>query len=158
MSANHHMPVLTPVHTALHALAGEWRGREIMHPSPWDPVGGPADAHIVNRVVVGGLGVAQDYTQTRNGVASFFAHGLFRHDDSSGKYELHWVDSMGWPSKFTGALVDGVLTLTLQMPQGQMRATWDTRVPNQLSYRSEVSGDGAHWTPFMEGQYTRCAS
>ncbi len=149
------MPTLNDHHRALHALAGTWIGTEVMSPSPWDPVGGTATARIENRIVIGGFAVAQDYTQTRNGIESFHAHGVFRYDDASSQYELHWIDTMGWPSKFTGTLTNGILALELKMPQGAMRASWDLTVKDRITYASEVSGDSVNWGPFMKGEYRR---
>jgi hypothetical protein len=35
------MPKPGPEHKRLEVFAGTWIGRELMHPSPWDPKGGP---------------------------------------------------------------------------------------------------------------------
>ena len=81
-------------------------------------------------------------------------HGVFQWDPYAQSYLLHWFDSMGTPrNEFRGNFEGDVLTLYCQMPQGQLRATWDFSQPNSYSHRLDA-GDGQNWQPFMEGTYS----
>jgi hypothetical protein len=69
---------------------------------------------------------------------------------------MHWWDSMGLPaSQFRGDFQGDVLTLTNHDDQMHSRATWDFSSPGRYSFRMEVSQDGNHWYPFLQGKYTR---
>ncbi len=150
------MPRPTDAHRALEALIGRWQGEEIMHPSPWDPVGGAAIGMTHNARALDGFAIVQDYQQIRNEAVSFSGHGVFRFDAQSSHYELHWMDSMGGPpSLFTGTFDHGILLLQQRMSGGFMRAQWDLRHAGVIRYRAEISGDSTQWAPFMEGNYER---
>ena len=76
------MPRPGEAHKKLSRLIGEWSGGETMHPAPWDPVGGPATARIVNRPILDGFAVVQEYQQIRNGVPNFSGHGVWWYDEA----------------------------------------------------------------------------
>jgi len=150
------MPRPNEHHRALARLAGNWRGDEKMHPSPWDPQGGTATGEIENRVALDGLILVQDYRQVRAGAVTFRGHGVFSWSPGARCYELHWFDSMGMPpNAFRGALENGVLTMTSEGPQGSSRVSFDLREEGEYSFTMDMSLDGRTWRTMMEGRYQR---
>jgi Protein of unknown function (DUF1579) len=149
------MPRLTDAHRKLERLAGTWVGQEHLHPSPWDPKGGPAVGRIVNRIGLDGFVVIQDYVQERDGKVNYRAHGVFGWDPARPCYVLTWFDFGGHPSEFTGTFEEGILLLTCKRPQGFSRGTWDFSKDGEYRFRVEVSPDGLRWHPFVEGTYQR---
>jgi len=137
-------------------LVGNWTGEEKLHPSPWDPKGGVAQARVNNRLALDGFAVIQDYEQSRNGSVTFAGHGVFSFNPGNGIYSMHWWDTMGFPpNDFTGKFDGDVLTLTHKSPQGSNRAVFDLSEKGTYTFRMEVSQDGNQWQPFMEGKYRR---
>lgn len=148
------MPELTEAHRRLERLAGNWSGKERIHPSPMDPTGGEAEGRACNRLALGGFVLLHDYQQERQGAVRFAGHAVLRHDSSSGDYVLHWFDSFGLPpSEYRGGFEGDVLTLVSREPHGHSRATWDLSRPGTYRFRMEVSPDGERWIPFLEGEY-----
>ncbi len=152
------MPRPGAAHARLHVLVGAWKGAEKMHPSPWDPHGGMADAEIHNRLVLDGFAVAQDYAQRRGGQVRFRGLGVMHYDAHAREYQMHWWDSMGTPANlFRGQFAGDVLTLTGENPTHRSRAIFDLTHTGAGRYlfRMEISPDGEQWFPFMEGDYHR---
>jgi hypothetical protein len=151
------MPKPGDAHKKLERLIGEWGGAETLHPAPWDPTGGPASARIVNRSIVDGFAVVQEYEQRRGGKVTFRGHGVFWYDAPKQQYVMSWWDSMGGSGgEFRGGFNGDVLELSAPMPQGgQSRASFDMSTPGQYAFVMEVSGDGQTWQPAMEGRYRR---
>jgi len=87
------MPKPGDAHKKLSALIGEWSGTEKLHPSPWDPAGGTAEARVINRWVADGFAVVQEYEQSRNGQVTFRGHGVFWFDPQRDEYVMHWWDA-----------------------------------------------------------------
>lgn len=143
-------------HTRLHALAGLWSGEERLHPAPWDPAGGMANAVVRNRVVLDGFAVVQEYEQYRDGNRTFSGHGLFWWDGAANQYVMTWFDSMmGVPAEFRGGFEGDVLRLMNTMPQGGVvRCSFDCGVRGEYVFTMEVSQDGQAWSPSMEGAYS----
>jgi hypothetical protein len=153
------MPKPGAAHGRLAALVGEWEGTETMHPGPWDS-GGPATGRIVNRWIVDGFAVAQEYEQRRKGRVNFRGHGIFWYDQGTSEYVLTWWDSMGQnPNDFRGTFNGDVLELASPMPQGgRMRAVFDFSGANRYSFVMTVSPDGQRWEPAMEGRYRKSSA
>jgi len=150
------MPQLSEAHRKLQRLAGSWTGDETIHPSPWDPQGGPATGRVENRSVLGGFIVVQDYEQQRGGRISFEGHGIFRYDAVKRDYVLHWFDSFGMPpNEFRGEFEGDVLTMTARDHQGYSRATFDFGEADRYAFRMEVSPDAESWSMVVEGSYFR---
>ncbi len=106
------MPRTGEAHRKLQALIGCWSGQEQLHPSPWDPAGGPAQCEVENRLALDGFAVIHDYTQRRDGRVNFQGHGVFRYDANEDVYQLHWFDSLGQaPSTFRGTFEESRLRL-----------------------------------------------
>jgi len=153
------MPRPGDAHKKLSSFVGDWIGTETLHPSPWDPAGGTAAARVVNRWVVDGFAVVQDYEQRRGGAVNFRGHGVIWFDAARQQYVMHWVDSMsGNNSEHRGAFTGDVLTLGAPMPMGgHSRTVWDFSKPGAYTFLIEVSPDGQNWAPAMSGAYTKRA-
>jgi len=150
------MPKTTEAHRRLEKLVGDWVGEETVHPSPFDPKGGPAVGRVSNRLALEGFAVVQDYEQERNGAITFRGHGVFRFDAAEAVYTLHWFDSMGMaPNLFRGSFENEVLSLTCREAEGHSRGIFDFREPGHYSFQMEVSPDGKQWFPSLEGRYAR---
>jgi len=151
------MPKPGDWHRRLSALVGTWTGAERLHPAPWDPTGGPATAKIVNRTILDGFAVVQEYAQTRAGRVNFRGYGVIWFDAEKQQYVMTWWDSMaGRPAEYRGSFSGDVLQLSSPMPQGgHSRAAFDLSKPGQYKFLMEVSGDGHSWSPAMEGTYKK---
>src|SRR4051812_34594932 len=104
---------------SLAILTGEWLGQEHIHPSPFDPIGGPAIGRVHNRAALNGFAIVQDYEQERNGAVNFHGHGIFRWDVDGQCYSLYWFDSRGLrPVEYRGGLQGQVLSLTAAQGPG----------------------------------------
>jgi len=148
------MPRPATEHEALALLAGEWLGQETIHPSPFDPIGGPAVGHVHNRPALNGFAIVQDYEQERNGAINFRGHGVFRWDADESCYILHWFDSLGQrPVEYRGTMEAGILTLSAPQGDGATRAIFDFSREGRYRYRMEVSPDGEQWFVFTEAEY-----
>jgi hypothetical protein len=150
------MPVPTDAHRKLEALVGTWNGEEKIHPSPWDPEGGSARARVDNRLALEGFAVIQDYEQDRGDDKGFRGHGVFQWNPKEACYVMHWWDAWGFPaSEFKGNFEGETLIFTKRDPQGTTRATFELGEPGTYRFKLDVSPDGAHWAPFMEGKYRK---
>lgn len=151
------MPKPGEAHKKLAAFLGEWSGTETMHPSPWDPKGGTAAARVVNRAIVDGFAVVQDYEQRRGGKVNFRGHGVIWYDAAKQQYVMHWVDSMGGTNnEYRGTFEGDQLKLGAPMPQGgQARTVWDFSTPGAYAFAMEISPDGQNWAPSMTGTYRK---
>ena len=151
------MPKPGDPHKRLEALVGEWSGPETVHPAPWDPAGGEAVGEVVNSWILDGFAVMQQYAQIRNGTRNFSGHGVFWYDPAVEEYGMTWWDSLGGPaSHFRGSFDGDRLVLVSDMPQGGFcRSVFDIGTPGSYSFLMEVSPDGEHWAPAMEGTYER---
>lgn len=152
------MPKPGDAHKKLHGLIGQWSGPETLHPSPWDPTGGPATATVTNRAILGGFAVVQEYEQRRKGVPSFSGHGVFWYDADKREYVMTWWDSMaGTGGEYRGQFDGDVLTVGAPMPQGagHSRASFDMRTPGSYAFAMEISQDGTTWQPSMSGRYRK---
>jgi len=154
------MPKPGDAHKKLAALVGEWTGDETLHPSPWDPAGGGAQAQVTNRWVADGFALVQEYEQRRNGRVSFRGHGVFWFDPTRDEYVMHWWDSMGGSAgEYRGRFDGDVLLLSAPMPQGgHSRTSWRLTGPDAHTFLMEVSPDGQAWQPAMEGRYRKAVA
>ncbi len=149
------MPKPGEAHRKLSELIGEWQGAETLHPSPWD-AGGAATGRTVNRWIVDGFAIHQEYEQVRDGKVTFRGHGVIWYDARRDEYVMHWWDSMGGTvNEYRGSLEGGRLTLSAPMPQGgHSRTSWDL-APDAHDFLMEISPDGSLWQPAMTGRYTK---
>jgi len=145
---------LTDAQKKLNLLVGRWKGPEKVHPSPWDPQGGPALGVAENRLACGGFVVVQEYRQERGGKPNFEGHGVFRWDPQENCYTLNWYDSAGLPpSLFRGQFSGNQLSMICEMEDGKLRCSWEIS-GNRNKFRMEV-GDGTNWQSMLEGEYNR---
>jgi hypothetical protein len=152
------MPKPGAAHTKLEALAGQWTGEEVIMPSPMDPTGGPANAKIDNRFVLGGFVLVQDYVQERSGQVNFEGHAVIGYDAGTDTYVMDWWDTFGMGrSEYRGKWSGSTLTLESATPMGRSRATYDLSQPDAYEFSMEVSLDGNNWATFMKGSYRRLA-
>ena len=150
------MPEPTADHQRLARLAGTWKGTETMHPSPWDPKGGEADAVTVSRVALGGFAVVVDYEQSHGGRRTFEGHGVYSVDAGSKEVVLHWWDAMGQGvEEFRGGWAGDRLRLTSSNAMGRFRMTTTLTAPGEMTARMESSTDGEQWTALFDGRYAR---
>ena len=150
------MPKPTDAHRKLEKLIGYWIGEEHIHPSPSVPKGGTAIGRVHNRLAIDGFIVVQDYEQEQNGSTNLRGHGVFSWDPTQQCYALHWFDSMGMrPSVFHGDFLENVLTLISKEKHGLSRALFSFLDDRTYNFRMDVSKDGSHWYPIIDGRYTR---
>jgi hypothetical protein len=149
------MPKPGDAHKKLSDLVGEWHGAETLHPSPWD-VGGAATGRTVNRWILDGFAIHQEYEQVRDGKVTFRGHGVIWYDASRGDYVMHWWDSMGGTvNEYRGRLEGNRLELSAPMPQGGVSRTSWLLAPDAHDFLMEISPDGSDWQPAMAGRYTK---
>jgi hypothetical protein len=153
------MPKPTAAHRRFESMAGNWRGTEIMHPSPWDPVGGTATGQTTSRVALDGFTMVGDYKQERNGMVTFQGHSVWSYDTKDNCYLFYWWDSMGSPVNIFKGNFDGdKLTMVCSDYSGTWRLTYDYSTPGTLKSKMEISQDGQNFNPFFEGAYQKAAA
>lgn len=154
------MPKPGEAHSRLNALIGEWSGAETLHPSPWDPAGGTATSRTVNRAILDGFAIAQEYEQRRGRVVTFRGHGVFWWDAAKSQYAMTWWDTMGGiSSEFRGSFSGDRLELVTPVTEfGAYRASYDLSKPGRHTFRMETSQDGQTWQPSMDGAYKIAAA
>mgnify|MGYP003580399889 CR=1 FL=1 len=154
---NFEMPKPTDRHAKLKALEGTWVGEEKIHPSPWDPKGGPAMGRAETKTDMDGFYVVTDYVQERDGKTCYKGHGVFGYEPGTNTYTMHWFDSMGFPSgdPAKGTWEGNRLTFQKASPMGQGRYIYDFEGEGKYRFKIENSQDGKQWSTFMEGMYTR---
>ena len=152
------MPKPGPAHDKLKTLAGQWSGEEQIMPSPMDPVGGPANAKIENRLALDGFALVQDYVQERSGRVNFLGHAVIWYDAGNDTYVMDWWDTFGLArSEYRGRFAGSKLALESATPMGRARATFDLAKEDAYGFAMEVSMDAVNWVPFMQGTYRRLA-
>lgn len=151
------MPTVGPEIKALTALfQGTWKGPEKLHPSPWDPNGGPAFGTWVAYPTLDGFYLQIDYTEERDGKVVYRGHGVHGWEASESVYFEYWFDNIGVspraPNKAT--LSGNVYTYLSSGPSGQSRFTY-TFEGDQLRFTIEAQEEGGGWRMSHEGTYTR---
>jgi uncharacterized protein YodC (DUF2158 family) len=148
------MPKITEHHLRLKELVGEWRGTEIMHPSPWDPKGGKATGRTNSRLALNGFAMISDYEQERDGAITFIGHGVMTYDTKEACYVLHWFDGLGSPPEVFKGVFDGdILTVAHGGPGMHVRLTYDRSQKKRLISRMDMSQDGKQWKTLYDGSY-----
>jgi hypothetical protein len=151
------MPKPNEHHGKLQALAGNWTGEELIHPSPWDPRGGAATSRVDSRLDLDGFFLISDYVEERAGQVVYRGHGVYGWDPSQMCYTMHWFDSMGsgTPAPSLGRWDGNRLVFENRTPTGHSRYSYVFEGQGRYIFRIENSQDGREWKPIMEGRYTR---
>ena len=89
-----HHPTPGPAHEQLAQFHGEWKGKEILYPSPWSPQEEEREGLITTRPLEGWFAVS-DYTQRSGSEVTFRGHGVYSYDPATEEYVMYWFDSMG---------------------------------------------------------------
>jgi hypothetical protein len=110
-----------------------------------------------------GLGrffLVEDYVQERAGGMTYRAHGVFGWDAPSGRYMMHWFDSMGMDPGVPapGTWEGDTLRFQHQKHMGHIRYTYRFLDPQHYTFRLDMSRDGKEWAPFIDGTFTRTRS
>jgi hypothetical protein len=151
------MPTPVAEHERLALLEGDWEGDERIHPTPFDPEGGPAHGTWRARVALGGFCLIADYEQRRGSGVNFEGHGVYGWDPRGRCYTLHWFDSVGVEhgEPAFGTWDDHRLVLTHETTHtGYSRQVYEVS-GDSFRFGLETSADGVEWLPFLEGEYRR---
>jgi hypothetical protein len=152
------MPKVSEEQKRLTSLfAGTWRGEEKLHPSDWDPKGGPAFGTWVVHPSLDGFFLLVDYIEERDGKIMYRGHGVHAWDPQEKCFFAYWFDNVGSiPKKPVRATLEGAkYTYEEQGHAGghtRMTYAW---TDDRFEFRIETSKDGATWAPMHEGRYTR---
>jgi hypothetical protein len=135
-------------------FTGTWRGEEKLHPSEWDPNGGPAFGTWIARAAVDGFNLLVDYDEERDGKVVYRGHGVHGYDATEGGFLVYWFDNIGMmPKAPTRATLDGN-RYSYTEPGGKTRMTYEWN-GDKMEFRIDRSKDGTTWAPMHEGRYTR---
>lgn len=147
------MPKLTPQHTRLKALAGEFVSKETIHPMDGMPKGAEAASVTHSKMGLDGFALIQDYEQKIDGKIVFRGHGVMRYDTRSKKYELHWFDNMAGPvSVMRGDFKDNHLMLSGKDYDGRpMRLMYDLHKGGGYYFEVQMRNAARQWATVMEG-------
>lgn len=149
------MPKPTEAHAKLEVFAGEWKGDEILYPSPWAPEKRSAVGRFSARMGLDGMFLITDYQEERDGEVVFRGHGVYGFDPKSGKYTMHWFDSMGMsPAETLGVWEGDTLTFENSHAHGKSRYVYEVG-DDQYTFKILSSQDGDEWSTLMEGSYRR---
>ena len=151
------MPRPGAEHKQLEALAGNWKGDEIMHPGPQGP-GGKSIGFTTARLSADNFYLIAEYRQEIGGKSTFHGHSVLSYDTFGKRYLWYWVDSMGMPppTATPGQFRGTDFVFESDSPRGKMRYVYSLKSADRYTFKIEVSPDaGKSWAPFMEGDYKR---
>ncbi len=133
---------------------GVWEGEESMAPAPWAPDGMTSVGRTVGRLILGGKGLAADYSQSVGGQVVMTGHTVIRYDETSNAFVMH-LYTTGAPSEMKGRRDGNALIFEGAGPGGPMRQT--TRYgPTDMTVLSEGKDpDSGEWATMFEGSYRR---
>ena len=138
--------------TFLERLAGSWRAEETLHPSPWNPAGGRAEATLVARLAMGKKALVLEHRrEDYDGLGVMLLKGEH--------YELWWFDALEPPGPATGRGLGDRLVLEREAPVvGRARYTYVFAGDREFTFRIERSKDGKEWRSFLDARYLRLPS
>jgi len=148
------MPKPTENHRRLESFVGTWVGTETCHPSPWDSRGGIAKGRFAYDMALDSFFLVSDYRQERDGIPTFFGHGIYGFDVAAGRFTMDWFDSMGSRSRAEGRWEGDALILENRNPTTCARYIHRLE-GGEYVFRLELSPDGTTWGPMLEGRYGR---
>ncbi|MCB9569726.1 MAG: DUF1579 family protein [Myxococcales bacterium] len=152
------MPRPTPHHARLAAFVGEWRGEEILHPSPWAPERKTASGRFSARIGVDGMFLITEYEEAREGAVFFRGHGVYGYDPHRERYTMFWFDSMGMSPRPTFGTWEGdTLTFENSHDHGRSRYVYAFEGPDAYTFKIFAAPPEGEWALFMEGRYRRVA-
>ena len=141
--------------TLLARGAGSWVGDEEMAPAPWAPDGLVAVGRTDGHPILGGRGLASDYTQEVGGQVTMTAHTVLRWDDQAGDFLMHFFSHPGGgPTVLRGAADGHTLVLEGPGPGGRMRQTF-VYGDETMEVSSEGQDEHGNWAPIFKGTYRR---
>lgn len=152
------MPKPTDHHKKLEALGGKWRGKEKIHPTPWDQVGGDAEGEATAKMALDGFCLIMDYTQRRAGKSSYLGHGVYGWDNKTSKYTMYWFDTVcGSPimEPCLGTWEGNTLSFLNKGENGWGRYTYQFESATKYRFTIEMSQDQKTWTPFITSEFLR---
>lgn len=144
------------IQTLSELFQGTWRGSETLHPSPWDPAGGPGFGTWVVHPSLDGFYLLVDYTEERGGKVVYRGHGVHGWEAREGRYLEYWFDNIGvTPRSPNVATLEGnVYRYFSESPGGTNRFTYVFE-GDTLRFSIEVAAADGGWKPMHEGAYTR---
>lgn len=137
----------------LERFVGTWHATETLHPSPWNPEGGPAEATLVARLALGGRAVVKEYH--RDGPVAYEGIGMMLRDGHD--FRLWWFDALEPPGPAKGGVRGEGIVLERDGPVGRARYTYAFVRDGEFTFRIERSRDGKEWRPFLDARYVRTA-
>lgn len=138
-------------------FAGTWTGEEKLHPSEWDPKGGPAFGTWHVHASLDGHFLLVDYLEERDGKLVYRGHGVNGWDAKQGCFLEYWFDNLGFPpGKPNRATLEGDVYRyeSDDGERGRSRFTYRFEA-GTLAFSIERSRDGVDWKPMHEGRYQR---
>ena len=144
-------------HAKLARLAGTWRGKETLHPSPWAPEASQCESTLTARIAIDGFFLISDYEQRAGGDVTFRGHGVYGFDAQTQKYTMHWFDSTGVDpgAPATGTWIGDTLTFEHRSPMGHGRYVYTCNEDGSYTFQMSHSMDGQRWAPTMDATFTR---
>ena len=137
--------------------AGTWEGPETMAPAPWAPDGMASNGRTEGRTILGGKGVASEYTQTVGGQVVMTGHTVIRYDDDADAFVMHFYTT-GAPTEMAGRRDGDSLVFAGDGPGGPMRQTMRYG-REELAVLSEgLNPKSGEWSTVFEGTYRRVAA
>lgn len=134
--------------TILERATGDWKGTETMAPD-----GLAGEAELSARLVLGGRGLASEYTQRIGGRVTLETHTVIHWDDDEDRFVMHFFSAPGaTPAVFEGDRTGDRLVFEGSGPGGAMRQTF-AYGDDWMRVTTETP-DGDDWTVVFEGRYT----
>lgn len=153
------LPQPTEFHEFLAGFVGHWAGDEILYPSPWAPEQRTARGEHRTELIVDGMFLRNEYTESRDSKVVFRGYGIYGYDVKRNLYTMHWFDSMGMPPQETTGTRDGD-TLVFVNANADTRGRYLYRLidADHFSFRIEVADPTGDFRPMMHGEYERIAA
>jgi hypothetical protein len=155
-SAQMNMPKPGPEHKKLDYFTGNWTCDSDMKPGPMGP-GGKMTMTDDSKWMDGGFFIVI-HNQFKSGdMGSGNGIAFLGYDSDEKTYTYNEFNSMGENILSKGTVDGDALTWIGDMKQlaGKGRFSEKILSPTSYSFRFDVSSDGAHWTPVMDGKCTK---